>query len=102
MSAPIRTRPPDMSCDCGLPAWPDLGELHVCDPKRPVRPSSIASWLASVYETVGMHQGIAESRYQSRIVERHQFATRLNLGQSLRQSVTYYAHIASDVNGSRP
>jgi len=49
-----------------------------------------------------MHQGIAESRHQSRIVERHQFAARLNLGQSLRQSVTYYAHIVSDVNGSRP
>jgi hypothetical protein len=49
-----------------------------------------------------MHQGIAESRYQSRIVEGHQFAARLDLGQSLRQSVTYCAHIASDVNGSRP
>ena len=49
-----------------------------------------------------MHQGIAESRYQSSIVERHQFAARLNLGQSLGQSLTYYAHIASDVNGSRP
>src|SRR6516225_8262865 len=43
---PFAPAPPDMSCDCGLPAWLDLGELHVCDPKRLVRPSSIASWLA--------------------------------------------------------
>ena len=66
-------------------------------------PAVFNSFVACVcYETVGMHQGIAESRYQSSIVERHQFAARLNLGQSLRQSVTYYAHIVSDVNGSRP